>query len=129
MKGSLFNLMSPLIDLKYNENITEDFKLPQLSFGLTASQLYQFYGYICHPNIVPYFDKETLVFLYLDSKSKAVSYDVTNGKHRKILGSASPNPFMDEMLHVRLGKGNLFSEHVCPHTFLQTVESVYTIFP
>ena len=72
-------------------------------------------------NIVPYFDKETLVFLYLDSKSKAVTYDVSNGKHRKILGSVSPNSYTDEILHVRLGKGSLFSDHVCPHTYLQTV--------
>ena len=117
MKGSLFNLMSPLLDLKYNENITEDLKLP--SPKRTPS--FQFYGDLCHPNIVPYFEKDSVVFLYLDSKSKAVTYDVTNGKHRKILGSVSPNLYMDEMLHVRLGKGSLFSEHVYPHTFLQTV--------
>ena len=75
----------------------------------------------CNPKIVPYFEKDSVVFLYLDSKSKAVTYDVTNGKHRKILGSVSPNLYVEDMLHVRLGKGSLFSEHVCPHTFLQTV--------
>ena len=28
MQGSFFKVMSPLLDLKYNDNITEDFKLP-----------------------------------------------------------------------------------------------------
>ena len=108
------------LDLKYNENITEDLMLP--SPKLTASfQSLIFYGGLCHPKIVPYFENDSVVFLYLDSKSKAVTYDVTNGKHRKILRSVSPNLFMDDMLHVRLGKGSLFSEHVCPHTSLQTV--------
>ena len=66
--------------------------------------------FIDHPgnpgngNIVHYFDNETLVFLYLDSKTKAVTYDTTNGIHRKIVGSASPNEHMDKILHVRLGK-------------------------
>ena len=119
MKGSLFNLMSPLLDLKYNENITEDFKLPFPK--RTPSFQSWIYGGLCHPNIVPYFEKDSVIFLYLDSKSKAVTYDVTNGKHRKILGSVSPNLYNYDMLHVRLGKGSLFSEHVCPHTFLQTV--------
>ena len=117
MKGSLFNLMSPLLDLNYNENITEDLKLPSPKF--TGS--WQFYGHSFQPNIVPYFDKESLVFMYLNSKSKAVTYDVTNGKHRNILRSVSPNLYMDDMLHVRLGKGSLFSEHVFPHKSLQTV--------
>ena len=67
MKGSLFNLMSPLLDLKYNESITEDLKLSSPKH----SGSFQSYKHQCHPNIVPYFDKETLVFLYLDSKSKA----------------------------------------------------------
>ena len=105
MKGSLFNLKSPLLDLEYNENITEDLKLP-------PPKRTEYWYWYCHPNIVPYFDKETLVFLYLDSKSKAVTYDVTNGKHRKILGSVSPYQYVDEILHVRLGKGTLFSENV-----------------
>ena len=117
MKGSLFNLMSPLLDLKYNESITEDLKLSSPKH----SGSFQSYIHLCHPNIVPYFDKETLVFLYLDSKSKAVTYDVSNGKHRKILGSVSPNSYTDEILHVRIGEGSLFSDHFYPHTYLQTV--------
>ena len=107
MKGSLFKVVSPLIDLKYNENITENFKFP------SPKRLpLVFFSELCNPNIVPYFDKETLVLLYLDSKSKAVRYDVTNGNHRTIMGSVSPNEHTGTFLHVRLGKGSFFSENI-----------------
>ena len=64
MKGSLFKVVSPLIDLKYNENITEKFKFPSPKRFTQG-----FFAEFCNPNIVPYFDKDTLVLLYLDSKS------------------------------------------------------------
>ena len=61
-KGSLFKVMSPLLDLKYNDNITEDFKLPPptrvaVNSGL-ASEMFPY-----NINIVPYVDKETFVGL------------------------------------------------------------------
>ena len=109
-KGSLFKVMSPLLDLKYNDNITEDFKLPPptrvaVNSGL-ASEMFPY-----NINIVPYVDKETFVFLYLDSKTKAVIYDMTNGIHKKIKRSVSPKAMdnqMDKILHIRLGKESLF---------------------
>ena len=107
MKGSLFKVVSPLIDLKYNENITENFKFPSPKRFPRG-----FLTELCNPNILPYFDKETLVLLYLDSKSKAVRYDVTNGNHRTIMGSVSPNEHAGTFLHVRLGKGSFFSENI-----------------
>ena len=108
MKGSLFKVVSPLIDLKYNGNITENFKFPspkRLNPGWILADF-------CNPKIVPYFDKETLVLLYLDSKLKAATYDVTNGKHRTIMGSVSPNEHAGTFLHIRLGKGSFFSENI-----------------
>ena len=104
--------MSPLLDLKYNDNITEDFKLPPptrvaVNSGL-ASEMFPY-----NINIVPYVDKETFVFLYLDSKTKAVTYDMTNGIHKKIKRSVSPKAMdnqMDKILHIRLGKESLFQE-------------------
>ena len=107
MKGSLYKVESPLLDLKYNENITENIKFPspkRFTLG--------FFPDYCNPSIVPYFDKETLVLLYLDSKSKAVRYDVTNGNHRTIMGSVSPSEHTGTFLHVRLGKGSFFSENI-----------------
>ena len=114
MEGSLLKVMSPLIDLKYNENITETFKLPSPAPKTPIEETghSRFIGHPMNPgngNIVHYFDNETLVFLYLDSKTKAVTYDTTNGIHRKIMGSASPNEHMDKILHVRLGKNSLFN--------------------
>ena len=115
MKGSLFKVISPLLDLKYNDNITEDFKVPspkRVDLDL-VSDIFQVYKPI--GNIVHYFDKETFVFLYLDSKTKAVTYDMTNGIHKKIKGSESPNALdnaMDKILHVRLGKESLFQEDI-----------------
>ena len=112
MKGSLFKLISPLLD---NDNITEDFKVPspkRVDIDL-VSDIFQVYKRI--GNIVHYFDKETFVFLYLDSKTKAVTYDMTNGIHKKIKGSESPNALdnaMDKILHVRLGKESLFQEDI-----------------
>ena len=105
MKGSLFKVVSPLIDLKYNGNITENFKFP-------SPKRHGFFAEFCNPKIVPYFDKETLVLLYLDSKLKAVTYDVTNGNHRTIMGSVSPNEHAGTFLHARLGKGSFFSENI-----------------
>ena len=114
MKGSLFKVISPLLDLKYNDNITEDFKVPSpkgvdVDSGSDIFQMSKSIG-----NIVHYFDKETFVFLYLDSKTKAVTYDMTNGIHKKIKGSESPNAFnaVDKILHVRLGKESLFQEEI-----------------
>ena len=105
MEGSLFQVISPLIHQKYNKNITEDFKLP------SPTPKPYIYGYRYNGNIVPYFDKETFVFLYVDSETKAVTYDITNGIHKKIMGSLSPNSHLDRILHVRLGKGSLLLEH------------------
>ena len=62
-------------------------------------------------NIVPYFDKETFVFLYVDSETKAVTYDITNGIHKRITGSLSPNSHFGRILHVRLGKGSVLLEY------------------
>ena len=113
MEGSLFQVISPLIHQKYNKNITEDFKLP--SPAPKPYILFDPYGYgdpfPMNGNIVPYFDKETFVFLYVDSETKAVTYDINNGIHKKIMGSLSPNSHLDRILHVRLGKGSLLLEH------------------
>ena len=111
MEGSLLTTKSPLIDLKYNENIEENFKLPSPA-PKNDDYMNDYSWTFDNPgngNIVHYFDNETLVFLYLDTKTKAVTYDTTNGIHREIVGSASPNEHMDKILHVRLGKDSLFN--------------------
>ena len=112
MQGSFFKVMSPLVDLKYNDSITVDFKLPPPKHVDLDSSFGKNIG-----NIVHYFDKEKIVFLYLDSKKKAVTYDITNGIHRKIKGSESPNAMdngMERILHIRLGKESLFQEDIPP---------------
>ena len=112
MQGSFFKVMSPLLDLKYNDSITVDFKLPPPKHVDLDSSFGKNIG-----NIVHYFDKEKIVFLYLDSKTKAVTYDITNGIHRKIKGSESPNAMdngMERILHIRLGKESLFQEDIPP---------------
>ena len=112
MQGSFFKVMSPLLDLKYNDSITVDFKLPPPKHVDLDSSFGKNIG-----NIVHYFDKEKIVFLYLDSKKKAVTYDITNGIHRKIKGSESPNAMdngMERILHIRLGKESLFQEDIPP---------------
>ena len=107
MEGSLFQVISPLIHQKYNKNITEDFKLPSPAPNpkpiANSNELYG-YGVVVpmNGNIVPYFDKETFVFLYADAKTKAVTYDITTGIHKRIMGSLTPNSHLDRVLHGHL---------------------------
>ena len=105
MEGSLFIVISPLIHQEYNMNITEHFKLPSPALKPLAS------SFSLNGNIVPYYDKETFVFLYVDSAKKAVRYDITNGIHKTIMGSLSPNSHFGRIQHVRLGKGSLLLEY------------------
>ena len=54
-------------------------------------------------NIVFYYENQKVYFLYLDSSTKAVVYDLDDGSHRKIPNSQSQKIFVDHVLFVRLG--------------------------
>ena len=127
MEGSLFKVISPLIHQKYHMNITEDFKLPSPAPKPNANYYINFMQ--MNGNIVPYFDKETFVFLYVDSEKKAVRYDITNRIHKKIMGSLSPNSHFGRILHVRLGKGSLLLEYKMNFVMSSNMDVTKSLFP
>ena len=82
MKGSLSTTIAPTLNSKLEQNILSIKKLPegfQDNSGCTVPER--------PANIIAYQNKNSIIFLYTDRKSKPVKLDISSGKHSVLVQS------------------------------------------